>query len=238
MGDWYHTYGSVVVASYLNPTSRWMQGESGVEPLADNLLLNGRNTYNCSVVSTTFPPNHDGLPASVCDPSQGSLYTTKVTTGKAYRLRLINHSSFFSFWFSVDNHTIEIVEIDGVEIAPISYRGVNVNIAQRYSVIIRATQPVGNYYMRASFPTSCFLPFAPYSSAGLNSTADFRVMGVLSYDDTNPKTAPIGVAGNTSNPYGQTIIHSTIVYGKVVMICHSICQYRVVLYQHMMSAQG
>ncbi|KAL0948179.1 hypothetical protein HGRIS_010790 [Hohenbuehelia grisea] len=201
MGDWYHTYASVLVASYLNPTSRWMQGESGVEALADNLLINGRNTYNCSVISTTFPPNHDGLPTPLCDESQGELYVTKVKKTKTYRLRLINHGTFFSYWFSVDNHMLEIVEIDGVEVAPISFRGVNVNIGQRYSVIIRADQPVGNYYMRATFPTTCFLPFVPYNSSGLDSTG-YRVLGVLSYDDTDPKAPPIGVAGNTTNPYG------------------------------------
>ncbi|KAH7923921.1 hypothetical protein BV22DRAFT_1196311 [Leucogyrophana mollusca] len=201
MGDWYHTYGSVLVASYLNPTSTWMKSESGVEALADNLLINGRNIYNCSVISTTFPPNHDGQPSPKCDESQGGRYTTTVEKGKAYRLRLINHSTFFSYWFSIDNHTVEIVEIDGVEVKPIPFRGVNVNIGQRYSVIVRTNQTAGNYYMRASFPTSCFLPFVPYNSSGLNST-NFQVMGVLNYDGTDPSAPPIGSPGNTSNPFG------------------------------------
>ena len=53
----------------------------------------------------------------------GELYATKVETNKTYRLRLINYSSFFSYWFSIDNHTIEIVETDGTEITPIVARG-------------------------------------------------------------------------------------------------------------------
>jgi FtsP/CotA-like multicopper oxidase with cupredoxin domain len=125
MGDWYHTYGSVLATTYLNPSSRW-SNESGVEALADNLLMNGRNTCNCSVQSTTFPPNTN---ATTCD--GGSLYSTKVESNKTYRLRLINHSTFFSYWFSVDNHTMEIVENDGIEVEPISFRGVNVSIGQR-----------------------------------------------------------------------------------------------------------
>lgn len=201
MGDWYHTYASLLVASYLNPTSKWVPNESGVEALADNLILNGKNIYNCSINSTTFPPNHDRQPAPICKPEKGSRYVTKVSWGKSYRLRLINHSTFFSFWFSIDNHTIEIVEIDGVEITPIPFRGVNVNIGQRYSIIVRTIEKVGNYYMRATFPTSCFLPFVPYSSLGLNST-HFQVMGILSYGNTPPTAPPIGVAGNTSNPSG------------------------------------
>ncbi|KAH7913243.1 Cupredoxin [Hygrophoropsis aurantiaca] len=212
MGDWYHTYGSVLVASYLNPASVWVNGESGVEPVADNLLMNGRNIYNCSVTSTTFPPDHDNQTPPTCDESQGGQYTTTVEQGKAYRLRLINHSTFFSFWFSIDNHTLEIVEIDGVEVAPIPFRGVNVNIGQRYSVIVRANQTVGNYYMRATFPTSCFLPFVPYNSSGLDST-DYQVMGVLNYQGADPGASPIGTRGNTSNPFGvEDNPYSSLVY--------------------------
>ena len=195
MSDWYHTYGSVVLGSYLNPTSVWAN-ESGVEPLGDNILINGRNTYNCSVESTTYPPNKT---AEAC--TSGEFYTTKVQSGKSYRLRLINHSSFFSFWFSIDNHTIEIVEIDGQAIEPVIFRGVNVNIGQRYSIIVHTNQTAGNYYMRASLPKTCFLPFAPYNNSALDSTG-YRALGVLSYDDTDPKAPAIGVAGNTTNPYG------------------------------------
>ncbi len=195
MGDWYHTYSSVLAASYLNPTSKWAN-ESGVEALADNLLMNGKNKYNCSVQSSTFPPNQT---ANSC--TGGELYTTKVQSNKSYRLRLINHSTFFSYWFSIDNHTISVVEIDGIEVEPIPFRGVNVNIGQRYSVIVDTNQTVGNFYMRASFPTSCFLPFVPYNSTGLDST-DYHVHGVLSYDDTNPQDPTIGVASNTTDLYG------------------------------------
>ena len=45
MGDRFHTYPSML-ASYLNPTSKWMQAESGVDLLTDNLVINGRSTYN------------------------------------------------------------------------------------------------------------------------------------------------------------------------------------------------
>lgn len=194
MGDWYHTYGSVLATSYLNPSSRW-SNESGVEALADNLLMNGCNRYNCSVHSTTFPPNTN---ATACD--GGSLYSTKVESSKTYRFRLINHSTFFSYWFSVDNHTMEIVEIDGIEIEPIAFRGVNVNIGQRYSVVLCTNQTAGNYNMRATLPTSCFLPFVPYNSSGLDSS-EYHVLGVLSYDGIDPKEPTIGVAGETTNPF-------------------------------------
>ncbi|KAI2465084.1 Cupredoxin [Annulohypoxylon bovei var. microspora] len=219
LSDVYHTYGSVILDSYLNPTSKWAPTESGVEPLADNILMNGQNTYNCSIHSTTFPPSSNpNQPSSPSnsnsnDCTGGQLYKAKIHPGHTIRLRLINASSFFSYWFSIDNHTLSIVELDGVEIEPISARGVYLNLGQRVSVILTADQTPGSYYVRASIPRTCFLPYSTYTSAGLED-GGYGVRGVLSYtDDGNEDeyddesenervSEPIGVAGNTSNPYG------------------------------------
>ena len=95
---------------------------------------------------------------------------------------------------------MEIVEIDGIEVEPISFRGVNINVGQRYSVIVRTNQTAGNYFMRATLPTSCFLPYVPYNSSGLDSTG-YHVLGVLSYDNIDPKQPTIGSAGEITNPF-------------------------------------
>ncbi|KAK8079828.1 multicopper oxidase [Apiospora hydei] len=137
VSDVYHAYGSVLLNSYLNSSSKWVPFESGVEPLADNILLNGQHVYDCSVVSTTYPPDLDNDPyARKADDSSsctgGRMYTTKVKPGNKLRLRLINTSSFLSYWVSIDNHTFTIVELDGVEIEPLTgQRGVYLNIGQR-----------------------------------------------------------------------------------------------------------
>lgn len=65
--------------------------------------------------------------------------------------------------------------------------------------------------MRASLPKTCFLPYAPYNSSGLEA-AGYGAKGIISYfedsqqetgdGDAGPVLEPIGVAGNTSNPYG------------------------------------
>lgn len=124
VGDWHHTYSSVLLTSFLNPTSKW-SGQPGIEPLPDNILMNGQNTYDCSVQSSTYPPN---TTATSC--SGGNLYTSTFEKTKSYRLRLINHSSFFSYWFSIDNHTVSIVEVDGVEIEPIDARGKSFTVSR------------------------------------------------------------------------------------------------------------
>ncbi|KAI1294278.1 hypothetical protein F5Y03DRAFT_387730 [Xylaria venustula] len=172
VSDVYHTYGSVLRSSYLNSTSKWVPWESGVEPLPDNILLNGQNTYDCTVKSTTYPPqvSHESSSAAASTScTGGQLYSTKIRTGQ--------------------------------HIAPISARGVYLNIGQRASVIIRADQTPGNYYIRATLPETCFLPYVPYTSDGL-ATGSYGAKGILSYDDVPASTASIGMLGNMSNPYG------------------------------------
>ncbi|KAI1094865.1 putative multicopper oxidase [Rostrohypoxylon terebratum] len=132
------------------------------------------------------------------------------------QLRLINASSFFSYWFSIDNHTLTIVELDGVEIEPVSARGVYLNLGQRVSVILSADQEVGRYYVRATIPKTCFMPYSTYVSAGLEE-GGYGVRGVLEYVEEGSERVVdvgdgdgvgervlemIGVAGNTSNPHG------------------------------------
>ncbi|KAI1881194.1 hypothetical protein JX265_000020 [Neoarthrinium moseri] len=200
VGDLYHTYGSVLLASYLNSSSRWVPFEPGVEPLADNIVLNGQHTTDCSVASSTYPPD-PASPFASLNCEGGQLYHTTIRHGQRIRLRLINSSSFLSYWFSVDNHTLSIIELDGVEIEPISTRGVYLNIGQRVSVILVANQTVGNYYIRATLPQTCFLPYAPYTSTTLESV-QYAARGILSYEGASPDAEPVGVRGNVSNPYG------------------------------------
>ncbi|KAL1874919.1 hypothetical protein VTK73DRAFT_10399 [Phialemonium thermophilum] len=222
LGDVYHTDGTSLLQSYLQPGSKWSPEEAGVEPLPDNFLMNGQHEFNCSIRSSTWPSpfTRESRPWSRPNCTGGRLYTTSVKPGHVVRLRLINHSSYMSFWFSIDNHTLTIVEIDGVEVEPITDRGVYVNVGQRYSVLVRADGPPGRYQMRATLPQTCFVPYCPYTSTGLESIG-YQARGILSYLDedgagqhngtqaghSTPSPPLLGVAGNTSNPYGVSTNH-------------------------------
>ena len=176
----------------------WSPTEAGVEPLADNFLINGQHTYDCSVVSTTY-----NLSAAAAERpcTGGALYNTTVRAGEMVRLRLISHASFMSFWFSVDDHPLTIVEIDGVAVAPVTARGVHVHIGQRYSVLLMANRTAGRYRMRATLPQTCFTPYCPYTSTGLVATG-YQARAVLRYEGVDPEADLLGVPGNVSNPYG------------------------------------
>ena len=99
-----------------------------------------------------------------------------IERNKTYRLRLVNTGSFASIRFSVDNHSLTLIEADGTLLAPTEVAGVTVAVAQRYSVLLYATQtssPNGTYWMRATVQSDMFT----YDQPGQN----LDIRGVIRY---------------------------------------------------------
>ncbi|RCH93210.1 hypothetical protein CU097_009834 [Rhizopus azygosporus] len=120
------------------------------------------------------------------------------TPGKTYRLRLINMSGFSMFYFSIDGHSLDIIEIDGVETQRKTVQSVYLTAAQRVSVLVTAKNTTDtNYWMHADMNIDMFdtLPadlkvnitaplyynashnnFAPSEDVGMGSTFDDMVL--------------------------------------------------------------
>lgn len=233
LGANYHSYAGELADKYLAAGSPWDPDTAGVEPLCDNLVLNGQGVSDCGVMSTTYNyssssssassssplrvdhehHHHDGLQQPAC--TGGQMYTTTIRPGSTLRLRLINHSSYLSYWFSIDGHDLTVVEIDGTEVEPVASRGVHVNIGQRYSVIVNATEEVGDYYIRQTLERDCFLPYSTYRSSGLEAVG-YQARGILKYERVGeegvgqdgvqvgpgPEVRMAGTEGDTTNPWG------------------------------------
>lgn len=71
-------------------------------PSMTNGLINGTNTWTNGTISV------------------GKRFSTSVTSGKSYRLRLINGAIDSHFKFSIDNHTLTVIAADFVPIVPYS----------------------------------------------------------------------------------------------------------------------
>ncbi|KAJ9105840.1 hypothetical protein QFC19_003410 [Naganishia cerealis] len=69
--------------------------------------------------------------------------------GKKYRMRLINNSGFGHFHVRFEGHPMTVIEADGILHQPLVRDEVEIYAAQRFSVIIDANQPVGNYWIYA-----------------------------------------------------------------------------------------
>lgn len=97
--------------------------------IADSTLINGLGRYL-------------GGPAS-------PLAVVSVNHGSRYRMRLIAMSCDPFYTFSIDGHSLTIIEADGVNTLPLIVNNITIFAGQRYSFILNANQKVGNYWIRA-----------------------------------------------------------------------------------------
>ncbi|KAF4968012.1 hypothetical protein FSARC_4573 [Fusarium sarcochroum] len=183
VGDLYHQPAEELLSQYLSPSPPWSPGMPGMEPLADNVLINGRHRYDDGNLDVSV----ENYPSSL-----------RVDRKATVRLRIINHGTFLPFWFSVDNHTLEVVEMDGVEIEPLPATRVFLYPGQRYSVILTANQTNGNYLMHAVAARECFDPMVDsfYPPTSNLAQVRFQATEVLSYGTTPDNSPPIGVPWN------------------------------------------
>ncbi|KAJ3892019.1 laccase [Lentinula edodes] len=98
-------------------------------PNADATLINGKGRY----VGGPDTP----------------LTVINVEHGKRYRFRLIDMSFDAFHGFSIDNHNLTIIEVDGINTLPHTVNFIEIYPAQRYSFVLNANQPISNYRIRA-----------------------------------------------------------------------------------------
>jgi len=173
--DYYHTDANILLSQFLSPDSQ------GNEPIPDNGLINGMNVFNCSLIINATDQDR-----AACDPSGGQRATFDFVPGRRYRLRLINTSTFASFRFSIDNHWLTVIEVDLTPVEPHAITHLNINVAQRYSVVVEANQNAGQaYWIRAEMSTACF--------ATQSHSLDPLVLGIVRYttSDGQASTNPL-----------------------------------------------
>ncbi|KAJ7503520.1 laccase [Mycena galericulata] len=116
-----------------------------------------------------------------------------VTQGLRYRIRLVNIACDPNYVFQIDGHTnLTIIEADGISTEPYSVDSIQIYVGQRYSFILNANQPVGNYWIRANPSTG-----PPGFAGGINSGV-LRYVGAASADP-NTTQATITNAFNEVN---------------------------------------
>ncbi|KAH0836891.1 laccase [Lanmaoa asiatica] len=153
----------ITLADWYHITSPVLNYIIGV--IANSTLINGLGRYT-------------GGPES-------ELAVVNVEYGKRYRFRLVAMTCNPNFSFSIDGHNLTVIEADGILTEPLLVDSLQLFAGQRYSVIMNATQPVGNYWIRA-LPSTAGSTF----SGGLNS-AILRYSGAPSQDPTTNQTTSV-----------------------------------------------
>ncbi|PFH53178.1 multicopper oxidase [Amanita thiersii Skay4041] len=166
LADWYHD---------LAPHAQKVFFQQGVVPIPDSGLINGRGRFI-------------GGP-------QVPFAVVSVEKGKRYRFRLFAISCRPFFTFSVDNHTFDVIELDGVEHNPFPAQNVDIYAAQRVSIVLNANQTVDNYWIRApptggapapngnpNFDPKLTLAILRYKGAAIREPTTVNVPGVKALD--------------------------------------------------------
>lgn len=172
--EWDVDAGTVMINDWSLRTVDSMYDEAqdatkGGPRMMDNGLINGMNTWGV-----------DGT-----DNQTGQRYElpTRLEPGKDYLFRIINSAIQSTYKFYIDNHTMTVINMDFTAIQPYQTNVLNLNIGQRYMVIVKANQPAGDYWMRADNQNVC---------AATIQAVDIK--GIVRYRDS-----PGGIP--TSQPY-------------------------------------
>ncbi|KAH9913346.1 laccase [Epithele typhae] len=156
--------------------------------------------HTAAKLGSRFPASDstliNGLGRSPATPN-ANLSVITVTRGKRYRFRLVSLSCDPNYKFSIDNHTMTVIEADSVSTQPITVDSIQIFAAQRYSFVLTANQnSSGTYWIRAN------------PNVGNTGFADGINSAILHYDDM-PLVEPAASNAPTSlTPLVESDMHS------------------------------
>ncbi|KAJ4358576.1 uncharacterized protein N0V89_003160 [Didymosphaeria variabile] len=140
VSDHYYDLASNLLMEYLKP------GNENEEPVPQSALINGRGARNCT-----------DLPNRNCSSVDRSNTLFDLSTEHNTRLRFINVGAFAEFQIQIDEHEFFLTEVDGTDVHPQSIHRLNINPAQRYSIVVPPPKDQQDlYWMRARMITHCF----------------------------------------------------------------------------------
>jgi iron transport multicopper oxidase len=175
LSDWYALTRRQIVSRNLTTSFRYHDPSSKLNQIVglvtnNSTLINGLGRY----------PGGPMTPLAVINVEQG----------KRYRFRVIGLSCHPSYNFTIDGHSMTIIEADGVETVPVTVDLLPVLAGQRYSVIVHADKPVANYWVRAlsNLPNQTFV-------GGLNQA-------ILRYNGA-PDEDPMSSGGPSVLPFNE-----------------------------------
>ncbi|KAL0060066.1 laccase, multicopper oxidase, benzenediol:oxygen oxidorectuctase [Marasmius tenuissimus] len=136
-----------------------------------------------------------------------SLAVITVESGKRYRFRVVNAACDPAYEFYISNHTFTVIEADSINHEPVTADSVTMYAGQRYSLVMEANQPVGNYWIRANPNAgstgfvnginSAILRYVGASEEEPEVTTEFEPTAPLSESDLIPLENP-GAPGDAT----------------------------------------
>ncbi|KAJ9628503.1 hypothetical protein H2203_002402 [Taxawa tesnikishii (nom. ined.)] len=162
LSDWFHD-------EYLDLVGQVMNSKTGLPPLSNNNLINGKMNYPCA--NTT----------NACTPNAG-VSKFSFESGKKYLLRLINAGAEGIQKFSIDNHKMTVIANDFVEVQPYETDLVTLGVGQRSNVVVEATGKSGDLvWMRSTLAGGC----------NANDGVSPEAVAVIYYQNADQNAVPV-----------------------------------------------
>nr|UDP83123.1 laccase 9 [Cyathus bulleri]UES62899.1 laccase 9 [Cyathus bulleri] len=133
---------------------------------------------------------------------QVDLAVVNVERGKRYRFRLISISCDPNHLFSISGHKLTIIEADGESTQPLTVDKLQIFAGQRYSFVLEANQPVGNYWIRA-IPNSGLGGLSSTTLNGVNSA-------ILRYKGARKAEPTTDVVLKSPKLFNETELHALV----------------------------
>ncbi|KAJ7888182.1 laccase [Mycena olivaceomarginata] len=160
-------------------------------------------TFRLTLISTLI----NGL-GRFADGPTSQLAVISVTSGQRYRMRLVSMSCDPNFIFTIDGHTMTIIEADGVNTEPLTVDSIQIYAGQRYSFVLTADQTVDNYWIRT---------VANGGTAGFDNGINSAILRYVGANDTDPSTnattATAALVETDLHPLVATAVPGTAVAG-------------------------
>ncbi|KAN0078973.1 Multicopper oxidase domain containing protein [Elaphomyces granulatus] len=156
-------------------------------PEMTNILLNGIGQFGPST-----------------NPNRPKKYNITFNEGHTHFMRIINTAVDTAFIFTIDDHTLEVIEADFVPIVPYTTPKILVGIGQRYHVLVRKNEgaTADNYWIRTIPARKCSkfycgpdeeMGIVRYNANSTSSpTTDPFIFGAFCADEPYESLVPMG----------------------------------------------
>lgn len=209
--DWYHLEARTL-AEGLVPMPEMPKERGAGLPLKwpgnpQMLLINGKGIWNCSKDFDPVFGANKGFGFTYCsdvsyfeavgtnnDRIVGSQTVWNVDPGKRYLMRIVNLATVQYMTFRVEGHNLTVVAADGHRVKPFTVPQLDVQVAERYDVILEANGQAGKTY-RVVVGTKFRFSGGP-SGAGPHQFANLTYSGAAGNSSAAPP--PASSSSNTT----------------------------------------
>lgn len=169
--DWYHVISGLQTVGLNRPFTApadWVPDDGNFTWIGNPqaILINGKgNAGDCAAPPAGSPVGTNATCAVVAQPQGGCTHEEyEVEAGKTYLFRVINIGGLTYQTVCFEGHNVTIVAADAVPVDPIVAKCIDINIGQRYDVILTANQAAGAYWISSQ---TQFRPGSPSGYAVL-----------------------------------------------------------------------